>query len=67
MGIGVTPPAVLVYITRMWPPAVGGMETYSVELTSELARHRPVEIFTLPAPLSVTTNIFDTGKRRWRP
>jgi glycosyltransferase involved in cell wall biosynthesis len=36
------------FVTRKWPPAVGGMETYSVELTRELALHLPVEIVSLP-------------------
>ena len=27
----------VLFITRKWPPAVGGMETYSVELANELA------------------------------
>lgn len=38
----------VLFITRKWPPAVGGMETYSVRLTSELSRHLDVEIIALP-------------------
>ena len=36
------------FIARKWPPAVGGMETYSIKLTEELARVAPVEILALP-------------------
>lgn len=28
----------VLFITRKWPPAIGGMETYSVELTQELSK-----------------------------
>lgn len=35
------------FVTRKWAPAVGGMETYSVELTTELARHISVEVVAL--------------------
>jgi glycosyltransferase involved in cell wall biosynthesis len=38
----------VLFVTRKWPPAIGGMETYSVELTRELAGHVPVEIVSLP-------------------
>jgi phosphatidylinositol alpha-1,6-mannosyltransferase len=36
------------FITRKWPPAVGGMETYSIRLTEELRKRSPVEIIALP-------------------
>ena len=56
-----TSPSVL-FITRKWPPAVGGMETYSVRLASELASRLPIEVVALsgrenglpPRPLSLT-------------
>lgn len=38
----------ILFITRKWPPAVGGMETYSVELTAELRKANSVDIHALP-------------------
>jgi glycosyltransferase involved in cell wall biosynthesis len=38
----------VLYVTRKWPPAVGGMETYSVELTRELQSWLPLEVLALP-------------------
>jgi len=38
----------VVYLTRKWPPAVGGMETYSVELTSELSGRVELQTVYLP-------------------
>ncbi len=40
----------ILYLTRKWPPAVGGMETYSVKLTQALARcaDAPVRVVALP-------------------
>ena len=38
----------VLFITRKWPPAVGGMETYSVRLTAELASHIATETIALP-------------------
>ena len=32
----------VLFISRKWPPAVGGMETYSVELCTELSRLTPL-------------------------
>ena len=37
----------VLYITRKWPPAMGGMETYSVELVSELSQDAHVEVISL--------------------
>ena len=28
----------VLFVTRKWPPAVGGMETYSLELSKELSK-----------------------------
>lgn len=36
------------FITRKWPPAVGGMETYSAKLTEEMSTRRNIEIIALP-------------------
>ena len=36
------------FITRKWPPATGGMETYSVELCRELAEMLELSSSTLP-------------------
>lgn len=38
----------LLFVTRKWPPAVGGMELYSRELTEALAGHAEVEVLALP-------------------
>jgi glycosyltransferase involved in cell wall biosynthesis len=37
----------VVFITRKWAPAQGGMETYSVRLTDALAKLVPVEVIAL--------------------
>ncbi len=39
-------------ITRKWPPAVGGMETYSVRLAEALEAHAEVEVLALPGRTS---------------
>lgn len=41
-------PLRVLFITRKWPPAVGGMETYSVELTRELASRVDLRVQFLP-------------------
>ena len=38
----------VLFLTRKWPPAVGGMETYSAELTQDLATMVDLEIRVLP-------------------
>lgn len=38
----------VMFVTRKWPPAVGGMETWSVRLADELARLGPVDVVALP-------------------
>ncbi len=38
----------VLFITRKWPPAVGGMETYSLELSKELSKICDLNIRTLP-------------------
>ena len=37
----------IVFVTRKWPPATGGMETYCYELTSALQRRLPIEVIAL--------------------
>lgn len=37
----------VVFVTRKWPPAIGGMETYCVRLTEELSKTRDIELVTL--------------------
>ncbi|MGX7926712.1 glycosyltransferase family 4 protein [Tsuneonella sp. HG094] len=41
-------PAQVVFVTRKWPPAVGGMETWSYRMAEELARLGPVRVVALP-------------------
>jgi len=43
----ISKPAVL-FVTRKWAPAIGGMETYAAELTAELGRSLSVDVFALP-------------------
>lgn len=43
------------FITRKWPPAVGGIEVYSAELTRELAEH-----------VDLTTNVL-SGRKNGQP
>ena len=38
----------VLFVTRKWPPAVGGMETYSKRLTEELTRFAEVDVLALP-------------------
>ncbi|NOX96046.1 MAG: glycosyltransferase family 4 protein [Alphaproteobacteria bacterium] len=38
----------VLFITRKWPPAVGGMETYCVELTDALKLHVNLSVEALP-------------------
>ncbi len=38
----------ILFITRKWPPAVGGMETYSVKLSQALQKLSTVEVMALP-------------------
>lgn len=38
----------VLFITRKWPPAVGGMETYSVELTKQLSKICNLSVRALP-------------------
>jgi glycosyltransferase involved in cell wall biosynthesis len=37
-----------IFVTRKWPPAVGGMETYCWELTQRLADHGALKVIALP-------------------
>ncbi|MEM9198830.1 MAG: glycosyltransferase family 4 protein [Pseudomonadota bacterium] len=36
------------FVSRKWPPAIGGMETYSVKLCQALEAHLPVRPLVLP-------------------
>jgi glycosyltransferase involved in cell wall biosynthesis len=38
----------VIFITRKWPPAVGGMETYSYQLAKELDKYCDLSEITLP-------------------
>lgn len=38
----------VLFITRKWPPAVGGMETYSVEMAEELKKIVELNVHCLP-------------------
>lgn len=38
----------LMFVTRKWPPAMGGMETYCFKLVEELRKRHPVELMALP-------------------
>ena len=40
------------FITRKWPPAVGGMETYSAKLADELGKRGVVDVIALPGRAS---------------
>ncbi len=43
-----TLPAELLFITRKWAPAVGGMETYCIQLVERLREKRHLELVALP-------------------
>jgi len=38
----------VLFITRKWPPAIGGMETYAVELSKELSHLCDLTVHSLP-------------------
>lgn len=38
----------ITFVSRKWPPAMGGMETYSERLSRHLQDHGEVEVFALP-------------------
>lgn len=38
----------VLFVTRKWPPAIGGMETYSLELSRELERLCDLKVRALP-------------------
>src|SRR3990167_608811 len=38
----------IVFVTRKWPPAVGGMETWSYRLAQSLQAIEPVQTIALP-------------------
>lgn len=38
----------MLFVTRKWPPAIGGMETYSVQLSNALAARRRLSVMSLP-------------------
>lgn len=42
------PPRTILFVTRKWAPAMGGMETYCHRLTEELAKTHSLEIIALP-------------------
>lgn len=59
------------FITRKWPPAIGGMETYSVRLVHELNRLTNLSLLCLPGrdngkPPYVWTLMFFMFKCGWR-
>ncbi|MFC2966798.1 glycosyltransferase family 4 protein [Acidimangrovimonas pyrenivorans] len=41
-------PPTLRFVSRKWPPAMGGMETYALRLSSELRRYARVDPIVLP-------------------
>lgn len=47
MSISKTAEANIVFITRKWAPATGGMETYSLRLTEHLAKHQRIDVIAL--------------------
>ena len=66
-----TAPSIL-FVTRKWAPAIGGMETYSHRLTEELDRLAEVEVVALPGradgspPSSASLALFPlTFLKRW--
>ena len=38
----------LIFVTRKWPPAMGGMETYCFKLVDELRKRHSLELLALP-------------------
>jgi phosphatidylinositol alpha-1,6-mannosyltransferase len=64
----------VLFVSRKWPPAVGGMETYSAELTSELAHLVDLDLRVLPgrstgyppSAVQLAWFILSTGAFLWR-
>lgn len=50
-----TAPLKITFISRKWPPAMGGMETYSKKLSSHLRAHGEVEVIALPGHVDGST------------
>ena len=42
----------VVFLSRKWPPAVGGMETYALRISEELSRHVDLTCLVLPGNVS---------------
>src|SRR5687768_724683 len=52
----------LLFISRKWPPAIGGMETYSVELATSLGERFEVDTLVLPGkPSGAPPSLFSYG------
>ncbi|MEM6973162.1 MAG: glycosyltransferase family 4 protein [Pseudomonadota bacterium] len=47
-GTAASPNASVVFVTRKWPPAVGGMETYSRRLTEAISAERAIRVIAAP-------------------
>jgi glycosyltransferase involved in cell wall biosynthesis len=52
--------APLIFVTRKWPPAMGGMETYSFKLVEELRKRHRVDFIALPG--AADGSVPDIGK-----
>lgn len=39
----------IIFVTRKWPPSVGGMETYAIRISEELRKYASVGIYSLSA------------------
>jgi glycosyltransferase involved in cell wall biosynthesis len=37
----------IIFVTRKWPPSVGGMETYAKKISQELQKHTEVRVYAL--------------------
>lgn len=50
----VTSAVSVIFISRKWPPAIGGMETYSLRLTQSLSETVDLDVITLPGHVDGT-------------
>lgn len=64
----------VLFVTRKWAPAMGGMETYSMRLSEELARLTPLEVIALrgrdngqpPAIVALLAFPLRVARKFWR-
>ena len=55
----------ILFVTRKWAPAVGGMETWSHQITAELAKLAPVEVVAIATSSGMGEGVEDSCMSIW--